>query len=285
MKTFTSALLTAAAAFSVACVAQAADAPAKKPAAKKAAATKEYRAPPMEASSKLPDWRGVWAPHERNMFDPASFTDPRNKGITNAADMREYPPYNAEWEAKYVKVLADNKKGVPTDPHANCLPGGMPRTIVIPYPHEVVVTPKVTYWLLEETSAVRRIFTDGRKHPVEEDFGHPFQGHSIGHWEGDTLVADTVYMKDYNSSVFDVTAAPHSDKVHTVERIRRISPTQMEDIMTVEDPIAFTKPWVIRRLYDLKPTWEITEYICEENNRNPLKADGSTTTGVVAQKN
>ena len=276
MKTLIGALLAATATLTLVSAASSADAPK--------GAAKKYTAPPMSSSSKLPDWRGVWAPHERNMFDPSSFTDPRNKGITNAADMREYPPYNAEWEAKYEKVLADNKKGVPTDPHANCLPGGMPRTIVIPYPHEMVVTPKVTYWLLEETSAVRRIFTDGRKHPSEEEFGHAFQGHSIGHWEGDTLVADTVLMKDYTASVFDVTAAPHSDQVHTVERIRRISPTQMEDIMTVEDPIAFTKPWVIRRLYDLKPTWEITEYICEENNRNPINADGSTTTGVVKQK-
>ncbi len=267
MRTFTSALLTAAAVLSVACVAQAADAPAKKAA----------------AAHKLPDWKGVWNPHERNIFDPGAFTDPRNAGKTNAADMREYPPYNAVWEAKYVKLLEDNKKGIPTDPHANCLPGGMPRTIVIPYPHEWVVTPEVTYFLLEETSAVRRIFTDGRKHPAPGDAVPTFQGHSIGHWEGDTLVADTVGMMGEGSVVYDVTAAPHSDKVHTVERIRRISKTQMEDIMTIDDPVAFTKPWVIKRTYDLKPDWVIQEYVCEQNNRNPINSDGSTTTGVVKQ--
>ena len=79
-----------------------------------------------------------------------------------------------------------------------------------------------------------------------------------------------------------VSAAPHSDKVHEIERIRRISPTQIEDVMTIEDPVAFTKPWVVTRRYDLKPTWDIQEYVCEDNNRNPIKSDGTTETGVVA---
>jgi hypothetical protein len=226
------------------------------------------------------DWVGIWNPHERNIFDPSAFVDPRNKTADgNAAYMREYPPYKPEWEARYVKKLADNKAGIPTDPHASCVPGGMPRTMVIPYPSEYVVTPTVVYILSEETSQVRRIFTDGRKHPTGDDLEHTYQGHSIGHWEGDTLVVDTVGMR--GDTVYDVTAAPHSDQVHEVERIRRISPTQMEDVMAIDDPLAFTRQWVIRRTYDLKPDWNITEYVCEENNRNPIQADGSTKTGVV----
>ena len=60
--------------------------------------------------------------------------------------------------------------------------------------------------------------------------------------------------------------------LHEIERIRRISPTQIEDVMTIEDPVAFTKPWVVKRLYD-KKDWEIQEYVCEDNNRNPIKPD------------
>ena len=99
-------------------------------------------------------------------------------------------------------------------------------------------------------------------------------GHSIGHWEGDTLVVDTVGMR--GDTVFDVSAAPHSDKIHVTERLRRLSPTKFEDRITVEDPVAFTKPWEIVRTYDLKPDWQIIEYVCEENNRNPILADGTT---------
>jgi hypothetical protein len=231
------------------------------------------------APSTFPDWSGVWNPHERNMFDPAAFTDPRNKGVTNAADMREFPPYNAAWEAKYVQKLKDNKAGIPGDPTASCRPGGMPRIMTTPYPMEFVIQPDRVIVLMEISSQVRRIFTDGRKHPSPDDWTPNYMGHSIGHWEGDTLVVDTVGMR--GDTVYDVSAAMHSDQVHEVERIRRISPTQMEDVMTIEDPVAFTRPWVVHRTYDLKPNWDITEYVCEDNNRNPLKADGTTETGVV----
>jgi hypothetical protein len=235
-----------------------------------------------EMPSPVPDWSGVWNPHERNMFDPAAFTDPRNNGKTIAADIREYPPYNAAWEARYEQKLKDNAAGIPGDPTASCRPGGMPRIMTTPYPMEFVIQPDRVLILMEISSQVRRIFTDGRKHPSGEDLDPTYMGHSIGHWEGDTLVVDTVGMR--GDTVYDVSAAMHSDKVHEVERIRRISPTQMEDVMTIEDPVAFTRPWVVRRTYDLKPTWEITEYVCEDNNRNPIKADGTTETGVVAPK-
>ena len=238
-----------------------------------------YKAPVQKDSKMgLPDWSGVWNPHERNMFDPTAFDRPENKG-KGAQDLREYPPYNAQWEARYVKKLAENAQGLPTDPTASCRPGGMPRIMTTPYPMEFVIQPDRVVILHEISSQVRRIYTDGRKHPAPDDLDPTYMGHSIGHWEGDTLVVDTVGVK--GDTVYDVSAAPHSDKVHEVERIRRISPTQIEDVMTIEDPVAFTKPWVVTRRYDLKPTWDIQEYVCEDNNRNPIKPDGTTETGVV----
>ena len=234
---------------------------------------------PTSATVQRPEWGGVWFQHENNLYDPAGLTDPRNKGVRNAANIREFPPYNAEWEAKYVQKLKDNAAGIPGDPTASCKPGGMPRMMTTPYPMEFVIQPNRVVILMEAWSQVRRIWTDGRKHPTGDDLSPTYMGDSIGHWEGDTLVVDTVGMR--GDTVYDVTAAMHSDQVHEIERIRRISPTQIEDIMTVEDPVAFTKPWVVRRTYDLKPDWQITEYVCEENNRNPIKPDGTTATGVV----
>jgi hypothetical protein len=220
----------------------------------------------------LPDWSGVWNPAETNIFDATAPKDPRNKNLSSSADMREFPPYNAEWEARYKKLLVDNAAGKPTDPTAGCVPGGMPRIMTTPYPFEIIIQANRVIILHEAASQVRRIWTDGRSHPVDPDLS--YMGHSIGHWEGDTLVVDTMGMR--GDTVFDVTAAPHSDKIHVTERIRRISPTKLEDRFVVEDPVAFTKPWLVVRTYTLKPDWEIREYVCEENNRNPINPDGST---------
>jgi hypothetical protein len=226
----------------------------------------------------LPDWSGVWNPAELNIFDPTAPHDPQNKKNSSAAYMREFPPYNAEWEARYQKNLADNAAGKPVDPTAGCVPGGMPRIMTTPYPFEVVIQPNRVLILHEVSSQVRRIWTDGRKHPADLD--PTYMGHSIGHWEGDTLVVDTVGLR--GDTVFDVTAAPHSDQIHVTERIRRLSATKLEDRLVVQDPVAFTKPWLVVRTYDLKPDWEIKEYVCEENNRNPINPDGST--GFVPPK-
>jgi hypothetical protein len=222
-------------------------------------------------AADLPDWSGVWMPHERNIFDPTAFAVPAHVG-KGAQDIREFPPYKPDWEARYIKVLAENKQGKPTDPTASCQPGGMPRIMGTPYPLELVIQPNRVIVLHEISSQVRRIWTDGRGHPADLD--PTFMGHTIGHWEGDTLVTDTVGLR--GDTVFDVTAAPHSDKIHVSERMRRASPTVFEDIITVDDPVAFTHPWTVTRTYDLKPTWEISEYVCEENNRNPINPDGTT---------
>jgi hypothetical protein len=221
----------------------------------------------------LPDWSGIWSPAETNIFDPTALAAPQNKSLPSSAYMREFPPYNPEWEAKYKKILAGNVAGKPSDPTAGCVPQGMPRIMTTPYPFEFVIQANRVIILHEASSQVRRIWTDGRKHP--DDLDPTYSGHSIGHWEGETLVVDTVGMRA--DTVFDVTTAPHSDKIHVTERLRRLSPTKFEDRLTVEDPIAFTKPWVVVRTYDLKPDWKILEYVCEENNRNPIKPDGSTS--------
>ncbi len=233
--------------------------------------SKDYRAPRLK--NGLPDWRGVWATIERNMFDPTAFTDPRNKGNKSAAHIREWPPYKPEWEARYERKLDENAAGKATDPTADCIPGGMPRIMNASYPIEFIIEPDRVIIIHELDHQVSNIWTDGRKHPAADEIDPSFMGHSIGHWEGDTLVTDTVGVRD--DTVFDTTSAMHSDKMEVVQHIRRISDQIMEDVITVIDPVAFTKPWTVRRTWRVKPSWEIKEYVCE-NNRNPILADGST---------
>ena len=231
-----------------------------------------YKAPVQKDSKMgLPDWSGVWNPHERNMFDPTAFDRPENKG-KGAQDIREYPPYNAAWEAKYEAKLKQNSQGIPTDPTASCRPGGMPRIMTTPYPMEFVIQPDRVVILHEISSQVRRIFTDGRKHPDDQEA--TFAGHSTGRWEGDTLVVDTVGIR--GDLTYDTIGTPHSDALRITERLRRTSRDIIEDRIVVEDPKAFTQPWTVVRHYRRQPGWQIEEFVCE-NNRNAPDANGVTT--------
>jgi hypothetical protein len=225
---------------------------------------------------RLPDWSGIWNPAERNIFDPNALPPPAAGGIPSflpdTSYAREYPPYNAEYEARYEATLAKTRAGIATDPSGSCWPPGFPRIMTTPYPHEYIIQPHRVTILFEANGQTRRIWTDGRGHPDALD--PTFNGHSIGRWEGDTLVVDTVGLRA--DTLFDVTGAPHSDAIHVTERIRRRDADTMEDRITVEDPKAFTKPWTVTRTYKREPTWEIAEYVCEENNRNPPNPDGTS---------
>ena len=229
-------------------------------------------------ASSLPDWSGIWNPRERNLFDPSSLAAGQRNLTANplalfdASYLREYPPYRPEWEKRYVTTLTNTVNGIGSDPTAGCLPAGFPRIMTTPYPLEFIVQPKQTTILFEANGQTRRIFTDGRPHP--DDLEPTFNGHSIGHWEGDTLVVDTVGMR--GDTVFDVSGAPHSDQLHVSERIRRVSQDSIEDRIVVTDPVALTKPWTVVRTYELKPGWQMAEYVCEENQRNPILSDGTT---------
>jgi hypothetical protein len=233
------------------------------------------------APASPPDWGGVWNPNERNLFDPEAAKGPPTAGgvqsfLPDTSYEREYPPYNPAYEARYEAVLARTKAGKAVDPTAGCVPPGMPRIMTTPYPLEFVIQPGRVLVLHEAYSQMRRIHTDGRPHPGELD--PSYNGHSIGRWEGDVLVVDTVGLR--GDTVFDVTGAPHSDALHVVERIRRLNADMLEDRIVVEDSKAMTKPWTVVRTYSRRPDWELAEYVCEENNRNPILPDG--TTGLTA---
>jgi hypothetical protein len=89
-------------------------------------------------------------------------------------------------------------------------------------------------------------------------------GDSIGKWDGDTLVVDTIGFND--QTWLDNTKRPHSEDLHIIERIRRTSHDVLQLDITIDDPKAYTKPWTSQRIFDLKSGWEISENICEDNN-------------------
>jgi len=129
------------------------------------------------------------------------------------------------------------------------------------FPFEIIQSPKRVLIMFERDHEIRQIWTDGREHP--KDFGHNWMGHSIGHWEADTLVADTVGLNDL--AWLDNAGHVHSDELHLVERLRRVEPGKLRLDITFDDPKAFTQPWTAFRYFYLKPNWELEEDIlCED---------------------
>jgi hypothetical protein len=149
------------------------------------------------------------------------------------------------------------------DPNLACLPEGVPRFMIsVPYPMEIVQGPKRIIIIHEGTSVMRQIHM-ARPHP--KDLDPTYAGDSIGTWEGDTLVVDTIGFND--KTWLDGGGVPHTEALHVVERIRRIDHDTLVDEFTIDDPKAYTKPIAARQAYKLKPDWEIHEYVCEENNK------------------
>jgi len=120
---------------------------------------------------------------------------------------------------------------------------------------------------------LRSIWTDGRKHP--DDWDPTFYGHSIGHWEGATLVVDTVGIK---SATELRNGMPHSDQLHVVEHIHlaKDDPNTLIDEMLVEDPLALAAPWHNVLSYTRARDQDLLEFVCAENDRNPVDAAGHT---------
>jgi hypothetical protein len=154
------------------------------------------------------------------------------------------------------------------DPNLGCLPTGVPRLMFVPLPFEIVQTPTRVVIIHEGVQALREIYLD-RDHPTDLD--PTFSGDSVGKWQGDTLVLDTVGFND--RTWLDGVGLPHSDKLHVVERIWRPDHETLVDEVTIEDSIAYTKPFTVQQVYKLKPGWEIQEYVCEENNKYTYKGN------------
>ena len=167
------------------------------------------------------------------------------------------------------------------DPITACgIPVGFPRIFNAPDGYEFVVTPQQTWILTENGPNVLRIYTDGRQHPKPEDMWPTYTGDSVGRWEGDTLVFDTIGLKGEAGTIVDRTGIVLSDKAHGVTRLRKVAPDLIEAQITLDDPVAFTGPWrVTKRFRRIPGDVRILDYACAENNRNPVDpATGKTLT-------
>lgn len=193
---------------------------------------------------------------------------------------RSVPKLLGEYKELYDKRTQAFKAGIAVDDTtAECLPAGLPHLFIVPYPFEIMQTPGRVTFLYEYDSAVRRVPL-GVGPPAETDpDSASYNGDSYGHWEGDTLVIETVNVR--GDTQLDFTGVPHSDALHITERMHRKDATTLEDRITLTDAKAYAEPFTITRLYRTRPKWKISEYVCEENNRNKPDAQGHTRSGIA----
>jgi hypothetical protein len=158
------------------------------------------------------------------------------------------------------------------DPEGFCLPPGVPRMMYTPYPTEIFQLPERIVFVFEGGAHVwRNIWMDGRSQP--QDPNPTYLGYSVGKWEGDTLVVDTVGMND--RTWLDAAGHQHGEKLHVTEKFTRTDSNTLKIEATIDDPDYYTKPWTVVTFATWYPNQEILEYICQENNRDLKHLVGS----------
>jgi len=205
------------------------------------------------------DLTGVWTQFPR--------IGGRSAGEGGFVFSKEEPPMTAWGEAQY--KAAKPSFGTHSfsieetnDPvYRGCFPPGMPRIFLHPFPMQIVEAPGEVIMLFEYDSMRRQIFTDGRPH--SDGAGPTWMGDSVGHWEKDTLVVDTVGFND--KTWLDRIGHPHTSELHLTERIRRPDHDTLVDDITIQDPKAYTKPWTAHEYFELKTGWNLLEQFCEDN--------------------
>jgi hypothetical protein len=175
------------------------------------------------------------------------------------------PPLNDAGKAQYAKNQAGLRDGTLIDKaRIICVPDGVPRVLETPYPFEIFQVPKGQITMIHELNHQLRFIALDKPLRKYEDLV-PFEnynGYSVGHWEGDTLVIES---NGYNKDTFlDSTGLPHSDEMATTERVRRVNGNQLEDMITIHDPGMYTKDWRARFVYDQRNDIRIRDYSCND---------------------
>ena len=222
----------------------------------------------------MPGEKGVWSvPYIQNMADRASGRAAGPAGRGGGGDdggrggSRSEPhiPF-LPWAAAIYDYNSANASKY--DPEGYCLPPGGPRMMATPYPMEILQLPdqKRIFMVFEGATHIwREIYMDGRAHPQGDALNPTYLGHSVGRWEGDTLVVDVVGFNE--ATWIDYYGHPHTDLLHVVERFSRPDKGTLRYEATIDDPGAYSRPWTVSWTIPWTPAGELTEYICQENNR------------------
>jgi hypothetical protein len=219
--------------------------------------TKQQPASTEHQEAAPPDFSGLWLVHP----------SPDSRAYSSFAFSNDKPPMTLWGEEQYKAakpVFGSNKTTakLSNDPVYRCFPPGLPRIYLHAKPIEIVQLPEELIMMFEYDRIVRHIYIDGRPH---DEFLDPplWMGDSIGKWDGDTLIIDTIGFND--KTWLDRVGHPHSDALHIVERMRRVDHETLSDNITMEDPTAYAKTWTARTRFQLRPDLTLDwEGVCEK---------------------
>jgi hypothetical protein len=237
-------------------------------------------APTPRAAHGKPDLSGVWQieptpPEELNRL----FGDLSGENVLGDSSaayskylvsiLADFKPGDAPLRPEFVDVVRQRAKEV--YPLTRCLPVGVPADDFLPGPFKLVQTPGLILVRNEYEDTFRQIYLDGRKAPADPE--PLWLGYSVGKWEGDTLAVDTVGFND--KSWLDGTGSPHSEALHVTERFHRRDFGHLDVQVTIDDPKVYTKPFSIKISELLMPDSDVTEYFCNENEKDGSHIKGN----------
>jgi hypothetical protein len=227
----------------------------------------DLHAPAPKTSGGKPDLSGMWVPRDERPCDPKiglfqCSELPITPQLGNfAMNLKGGIPYQP-WAAELVKNRAKDAGYV--DPHTFCMPINYPRAWAYPETQKIFQTPTQLVILHEFNASYRQIFFDGRKLP--EDMTPAWNGYSVAHWEGDTLVVESAGYRD--DSWLDTQGNFFSSQARVTERIRRPNFGSLDIDVTIDDPKVFTKAWTVQLHMKPMVDTEMIEYMCQDNNKD-----------------
>ena len=230
------------------------------------------------AADGKPDLSGLWQTEPA----PPAMLESLIPGATNGSG--DEPP-----SQYFINIFADFKPGeaplkpataallrqleqtyAKVSPLSHCLPEGMPLAEMAPAPYKIIQTPGMTVMLYERDTTFRQVYTDGRKLP--DDPQPTWLGYSVGKWDGDSFVVDTLGFND--RSWLDARAHTHSDAMRMTERFHRLDFGHMEVLLTIDDPTTYTMPFTIKLRQRLLPDSDLLEDFCAENEKDLRHFEG-----------
>jgi hypothetical protein len=210
----------------------------------------DLKAPPRRTADGKIDLSGIWTPTSVKYL------------LNLAADLKPGEmPLQPEAAKVYEERIETNGKD---HPGVRCLPSGIPEKLSVPDGVKIVQTPDVTLFLWDSRTIFRQVFTDGRSFP--KDPQPTWMGYSIGHWEGETFVIETIGQN--GKTWLDMRGLPGTESLRVVERYTRPTIGRINIDVTIDDPKAYTRSWDVHLTWELMPDLELIESVCEENSKD-----------------